>query len=78
MLTNNERDKLAQLCEFGEERYTDKVKEGAQAEYPFLADEVAILRKAIAYLFEKTGIECEAEFATYNATIEAVKAKAKN
>jgi hypothetical protein len=77
MLTNNEKDKLAQLCGLTEERYTDKVKEGAQQIYPYLEDEVAILRKAIAYLFSKNGEEGEAEFAEYNAAIEAIKARAK-
>ena len=77
MLTNNEQNKLAQLCEYTEERYSDLVKIGAKEFYPFLADEVAILRKAVAYLFSKYGEDGGAEFAQYNAEIEAIKEKAK-
>lgn len=77
MLTNNEKNKLSQLCEYTEERYTDLVKEGAKEAYPFLEDEIAILRKAVAYLFSKYGEDGEAEFAEYNAAIEAIKTKAK-
>lgn len=82
MLTNNEKDKLARLCEFGEERYTDKVKEGAQETYPFLADEIAILRKQesviLQWIYEKFGEDIRLpEFIAYNNTIEEIKKKSK-
>lgn len=82
MITNNEKDKLAQLCEFGEERYTDKVKEGAEENYPFLQDEIAILRKQesviLQWIQEKFGEDIRLpEFIEYNNTIEEIKKKSR-
>lgn len=81
-LTEWEKDKLAKLCGYSEERYTDKVKEGVKEKFPHPEDEIAILRKAVAYLFElisklHSGEINNAEFAEYNAIVEQIKAEAK-
>ncbi len=61
--------------------YAQKVRKAVDKEYK-LADEVAILRKAVAYLFEiisnlhKGEIDNE-EFAKYHSEIENIKSKIK-
>lgn len=81
-MTEQEKNKLAKLCGYSEERYTDKVKEGVKEKYPHSEDEIAILRKAVAYLFElisslHSGEINNAEFAEYNAIVEQIKSEAK-
>lgn len=77
-MTEQEKNKLAELNGYSEDRYTDKVKEEVKKEQS-LEDEVAILRKAVAHLYElhegETPIE---EFAEYNSRVEAIKAEAKD
>lgn len=80
-LTENEKNKLANDCGYSKERYTDNVREGVKKEFT-LEDEIAILRKAVAYLFElisklHEGELNNAEFAEYNAIVEQIKAEAK-
>ena len=80
-MTEQEKNKLAELCGYSEERYTDKVKEGVKKEFT-LEDEVAILRKSVAYLFEliskfHLGELNNAEFTEYNAIVEQIKAETK-
>lgn len=82
MITEKEKDRRAKLCGFSEERYEDKVKEGVKNKYPHPDEEIAILRKAVAYLFElisklHEGEIDNAEFAEYNAKVEEIKAEAK-
>ena len=82
MITEKEKDRRAKLCGYSEERYTDKVKEGVKKKYPHPEEEIAILRKAVAYLFElisklHEGEIDNAEFAKYNAIVEQIKAEAK-
>lgn len=81
-MTENSKNKLAKLCGYSEERYTDKVKEGVRKKYPYPEDEIAILRKAVAYLFElisklHEGEIDNSEFAEYNSFVEQLKAEAK-
>ncbi len=80
-MTKQEKNKLAQLCGYSEDRYTDIVKEDIKKEY-ILEDEIAILRKSISYLFElisklHDGEIDNAEFAEYHAFVEQIKANAK-
>ena len=81
-LTEKEKNELAIECGYSEELYTDKVKEGVKKKYPHPEEEIAILRKAIAYLFElisklHDGELNNAEFAEYNAIVEQIKAESK-
>lgn len=82
MFTNNEKDQLSLLCGFGEDRYTDKVKKEAEENYPFLQDEIAILRKQesiiLQWIYNKFGEDIRLpEFIEYNNTIEEIKKKSK-
>lgn len=82
MITENEKNELAKLNEYSEERYTDIVKEKVKEVHPHPEDEIAILRKSVAYLFElisklHQGEIDNTEFAEYNAKVEQIKAKAK-
>ena len=82
-LTEKEKNELAVDCGYSEERYTDKVKENVKQKLGMtVEDEVAILRKSVAYLFElmskfHLGELNNAEFAEYNAKVEEIKASAK-
>lgn len=80
-MTEHEKNRLAQLNGYTNERYTDMVKEGVRQEYPS-PDEFANLRKGMAYLFELVSklLACDAnipEFAEYNEKVEKIKAEAK-
>lgn len=82
MITEKEKDRRANFCGLSEDRYTDKVKEGVKKIHPHPEDEIAILRKAVAYLFELISTLHEgeinnAEFAEYNAIVEQIKTEAK-
>lgn len=77
MLTEEKKDYLAELNEFGNDRYRDRVKEDIRKKMT-AADELAILRKAVAYLFElisklHSGDIENDEFAIYHAIIEQIK-----
>lgn len=79
MLTEEKKDYLAELNDFGNERYGDRVKEDVHKEMT-ADDELAILRKAVAMLFEIVSTLHHdeinnAEFAEYNALIESIKKK---
>ena len=72
---------LARKNEMIEELYVENVRKAVAEEFK-TADEVAILRKAIAYLFEIILILHEGEldneeFAKYNEIIENIKSKVK-
>lgn len=65
-----------------EKRKTMLIREGVQQEFPHPSDELAILRKAVAVLFEVVatlhpGEINNAEFAEYHAKVEAIKSEVK-
>ena len=51
-MTEQEQNELAKLCGYSNERYVDKVIEEAKTIYPFLQDEIAILRKQQAIILQ--------------------------
>jgi hypothetical protein len=62
-----------------EDRYSDKVKEGVKKKYPHPEEEIAVIRKAVARIFEiistlHEGEINNAEFVEYNAIVEQIKA----
>lgn len=67
-----------------EEKYkTQKIRKGVRKKYPNASDELAILRKAVAILFEvvsvlHSGQINNAEFAEYNAIVEQIKTEVKD
>ena len=78
MLSEQNKDKLAKMCNFTQERYGDKVKQGAEKEYPHLQDEIAILRKQqaeiIQWIYNKFSEDVGLlEFTEYNNIIENIK-----
>ncbi len=81
-MTNELKDKLASINDLDKERYEDKVREAVRNEM-FPEDEIAILRKSVAKLFELVSylhpdeVNHE-EFDAYNALIESIKEKQKN
>lgn len=83
-MTKREKNKLARLCGYSEERYTDLVREGVKKEFT-LEDEVAILRKFCNRLLvciteihgSKIVDEITKEFKEYNEKIEAIKNKSR-
>lgn len=82
MITNETKNALAKANGLEAERRVEIIREGVRKEFPSVADEVAILRKAVAYLFEIISILHEgeldnAEFAEYNALVEQIKTVAK-
>ncbi len=77
MITNELKDKLASINDLDRERYEDKVKEAVRKEMT-PDEELAILRKSVALLFEIIAmLHSEeinnAEFKEYNNRIEAIK-----
>ena len=64
-----------------EQRKTMLIREGAGEQYPVPADEIAILRKEVAYLrtvLESMGIVLKhTEFVDYNNHINAIKTNVK-
>ena len=82
MIPKNVKNALAKANGFENERKTEIIREGVRKNFPNVSDEVAILRKAVAYLFELISTLHEgeldnAEFAEYNALVEAIKVSAK-
>lgn len=82
MAIDNDMKRLADLNGLTEDLYSDEVRSGAKEEYPFIEDEVAILRKEVAHLSgvlsKLTGKDVNsAEFKEYNERIESIKAKTK-
>lgn len=79
MLTEEKKDYLAGLNDFGNERYGDRVKEDIHKEMT-ADDELAILRKAVALLFEVVDTLhheeiSNVEFKKYHNRIEEIKKK---
>ena len=73
---------LAEKNGLSNELYAQNVRQGARIEYPFLDDELAILRKTLALVIESLkghGIELSnlEEFKAYNESIEAIKQRNK-
>ena len=82
-MTKKEKNKLAKLCGYSEERYTDNVKEGVKRSEYDKDRENAIGRKAIKALIDKVVFgkdispEDIAEFMQYYDDIESIKTEAK-
>jgi negative regulator of replication initiation len=80
-MTESMQKKMAKKNALTQELYEDKIKEAVRKEMS-ADDELAILRKAVAKLFEivstlhKDEIN-NAEFAEYNELIEGIKRKHK-
>ena len=80
-MTEETKKALAQKNGKINELYIQNVREAVDEEYK-KADEIAILRKAVAYLFTliaslHEGEIDNAEFAEYNAKIEQLKSEKK-
>lgn len=77
MITEERKDRAAKINGLEKERYEDRVRASVRDEM-FPEDEIAILRKAVAKLFEIVAslhpdeID-KAEFEAYNNLIEAIK-----
>ena len=83
MITEKEKDIYAQLSGLSNIRYTDKVKEGVEQYYPYIQDEIAILRKQqsiiLNWIKDKFGEDVALpEFTEYNSTIEKIKEQSKS
>lgn len=81
MITNEIKNALAKANGLEAERRVEIIREKVRKEFPSVADEVAILRKAVAYLFEIISILHEgeldnSEFSEYNKIVEAIKVAA--
>jgi hypothetical protein len=82
-MTEQEKNKLARLCGYSNERYTDKVKEGVNHSEYDKDRENAIMRKMMKAIFDKVsyGIDIPydimAEFLKYYEDIEIIKSEAK-
>lgn len=77
MITESRKDRAAKINGFEKERYEDKVRAAVRDEM-FPEDEIAILRKAVAKLFQLVSYLHpdeinNAEFAEYNALVENIK-----
>lgn len=77
MINDSRKDRAAEINGFEKERYEDKVR-AAVGELMFPEDEIAILRKSVAKLFELVASLHpdeinNAEFAEYNALVENIK-----
>jgi hypothetical protein len=82
MIDKNRQRQMAEHNGALEELYVQEVRDGVSEIYES-EDELAIHRKAIAYLFEQfatlhAGEIDNAEFAKYNAEIEAIKSGIKS
>lgn len=78
-MTEAMKDKLSRMNGLEKKRYEDKVR-GAVRNEMFPEDEIAILRKAVALLFEVVatlhpGEINNAEFKAYNELIEKIKSE---
>jgi hypothetical protein len=79
-MTEQEKNKLAELNGFSKERRTDKIREGVKKIYR-LEDEVAILRKMNKRLFDlvielhgkEIADEVTTEFKQYYEDVERIK-----
>ena len=80
-MTEGTKDTLAVMNGFGKERYGDKVKERVKRDLKLHPeDEIAVLRKAVALLFEIVSkLHSEeinnSEFLEYHALVETIKSE---
>ena len=76
-MDNKIKNALASANGLIEQRKTMLIREGAEELYPIPADEIAILRKEVAYMreiLESMGIVLKhTEFVDYNNNINSVK-----
>ena len=76
-MKNKIKNALASANGLNELRRIELIREGVRKKYPNPSDEIAILRKAVAVLFEvvaKLHPEIDSsEFAEYNAIVEQIK-----
>lgn len=81
MISENLKNEIAIKNGFAEDRYLESVRSRVGKQFK-LADELAILRKSVAYLFELIASlhsdEIDnAEFEEYHAAVEAIKTQIK-
>lgn len=82
-MTEFEKDKLAMLCGYSEDRYTDKVKEGVKRSEYDKDKEHALHRKMLKAVIDKVAFgkeiptEILTEYMKYYEDIEGIKAEAK-
>ena len=81
MITKEQKDLLSKLNGTLDSRKDEKIREGVSEMYS-QPDELAILRKAVACLFDiiaalHQGEINNAEFTAYHEAVEAIKAEAK-
>lgn len=77
-IPDNIKNALAKANGLNEQRKIEIIRENVRKKYGVVDDEVAILRKAVAYLFELIATLHEGEldnteFAEYNALVEQIK-----
>jgi hypothetical protein len=77
MITEERKDRAAKINGLEKERYEDRVRASVRDEM-FPEDEIAILRKSVALLFDIISLLHSeeinnAEFKEYNDRIEAIK-----
>lgn len=80
---SNELDYLANRNNCSKELYGQKVRKTVADEYPFLADELAIIRKELrllrSYIENAFGTSLpETEFTIYDKKVEDIKKQIKN
>ena len=77
---------IAGKNDWSEDLYVQRVRQGVEEKYPFIDDEVAILRKEVAYLrgvinaLSETVLNeslLKTKFVDYNETIESIKTEEK-
>lgn len=77
-MDNKIKNALASANGLTEQRRIELIREGVRNKYPNPSDEIAVLRKAVAVLFEVISTLHEGEinnveFAEYHDTIETIK-----
>ena len=83
MVSEKMKNALAVANGFDEDRKTELIRERVRKQFPHPDDEIAMLRKAVTYLFDLIATLHEgeldnAEFAEYHALVEQIKADVKN
>ena len=83
MISNKLKNALAVANGLSEERKIELIRQGVREQIPHADDEIAMLRKAVAYLFDiiatlHEGELDNTEFAKYNALVEQIKIDAKS
>lgn len=82
MVSEKLKNAIAKANGLDESRKVEIIRTNIRKEFPHSDDEIALLRKAIAYLFElisnlHEGELNNKEFAEYNALVEQIKIDAK-